>query len=58
MNSDILSEAIDLVKKGESIKKVASELDVEYWTLYNHIKGINRSFNKGRPTLLPMMCRK
>ena len=53
MNSDNLQEAIELIKKGESIKKVARELDIEYCTLYNHIKGINRSFDKGRPTLLP-----
>src|SRR5689334_6865842 len=53
MNSDNLLEAKELIKKGESIKKVARKLDIEYVPLYNHIKGINRSFNKGRPKLLP-----
>jgi hypothetical protein len=53
MNSDKLSEAIDLIKKGEKIKKVARDLDIEYHILYHHIKGNNRSFNKGRPFLLP-----
>ena len=50
---DNLFEATELIKKGESIRKVARELDIEYYTLYNHIKGRNRSFNKGRPKLLP-----
>lgn len=53
MDSDDLCEAIELVKNGASIKKVSRDLHIEYFTLYNHIKGINRSFNKGRPTLIP-----
>lgn len=53
MNSDNLSEAIELIKTDENIKKVARDLDIEYCTLYNHIKGISRFFNKGRPKLLP-----
>ena len=54
MNSDKFSEAIQILKdNNHSIRSVAIKLGINYYSLYNHIKGINRSFTKGRPNLLP-----
>lgn len=53
MDLNMFEEAKALIKNGTSIGSVAKKLDLEYQTLYNHIKGLNRSFSVGRPTLLP-----
>ena len=53
MDSAELAHAQLLIKNGENIKKVSIKLNIDYQLLYNHIKGINKTFKKGRPCLLP-----
>jgi len=54
MNPDKLSEAIRLIdNNNDNILHAAKQVDVNYFSLYNHIKGISKSFTKGRPSLLP-----
>ena len=54
MNSIVLEEAIKLIKNNNySISEAAKELDINYFSLYNHIKGISKSLTKGRPNLIP-----
>lgn len=53
MDQAEFTNALELIKKGESIKSTARRLNINYQILYNHVKGINKSFIKGKPKLLP-----